>query len=100
MSYAYLGLGSMLLGYVIYLVVYKFLPQKLKADERTQREEIVADARRQATARKKSEAERLEEEAQIAAEQFEADLHERQEDAKLAEEDHNSRERSIQLEEA
>jgi ribonuclease Y len=100
MIYLYVFLGTAFLGYLIYRVIYKFLPRKLLANQAQQRDEILADARRVADDRRRTEAERLEEELQLQMEQFEADLHERTEDIKITEEDLKSRDRTMQIEES
>lgn len=99
MSYLYLFLGSALVGYLIFLAIFKLLPKRLKSDLARDRDDILSDARRQAEARRKSELERLEEERQLAAEQLEAEINERTEDAKVMGDDLDARERSILLEE-
>jgi ribonuclease Y len=100
MTYALLALISMALGYGAFFGVYKILPKRLKADHRKQFDDIVDDARRQAVERRRSEAERLEDEQQIMLEQLESDISERHEDLKLEEEDVAARERSLLIEES
>ncbi len=99
MGYLILGLGAIAIGYLAFLLIYRMLPQRLRSEQRSQREDILNDARQQVAARKQHELERLEDEWQLLAEQMEADLIERQEDLKIGEEDLLSQERSLQLEE-
>jgi hypothetical protein len=100
MNYLLLGLISMALGYGAFFCVFKILPKRLKADHQKQFDDIVGDAQRQAVARRKLEAERIEAEHQIMLEQMESDIAERKEDLKLEEEDLMGQERSLQLEES
>ena len=100
MNYIILATISVALGYLGFFCVYKLLPKRLKADHRSQFNDIVGDARRQASERRKTEAELLEEEHQLLLEQLESDISERKEDFKLQEEDLAAQERSLQMEEA
>ena len=99
MGYLLLGIGSIVVGYLAFLWIYRILPLRLRADHKVQRDDIIKDARQQVVARRQSELERIEEEQQMIAEQIEADLLERQEDLKITEEDIQAQERSLQLEE-
>lgn len=100
MNYIYLALGSALVGYLIFIIIFRLLPERLKSDLARDREEILSDARRQAESRRKAELERFEEERQLAAEELEAEINERTEDAKVMADDLDARERSIVIEEA
>ena len=100
MNYLYLASGSAILGYLIFIIIFRLLPKRLKSDLARDREEIFKDAERQAEGRRKSELERLEEELQLEAEQLEAEVNERKEDAKVINDDLDARERSMQLEES
>lgn len=99
MNYIFLGIISVALGYLGFFCVYKLLPKRLKADQKRQFDDIIGDAKRQATERRKTEAELLEEEHQLLIEQLDSDISERKEDLKLQEEDLASQERSLQIEE-
>lgn len=99
-SYIILAIAALTFGYAAFLVIiHKILPGRLKADHGRQYRDIVDDATGQATARKRSEAERLEEEQQLLTEQLEADINERTEDMKITEEDLNARDRNHLAEE-
>src|SRR4051812_9062843 len=100
MNYAFVVLGAMALGYGLFWILYLYLPTRLKTDQTRQRADILDDAKKQAAQRRKLEIERIAGERQLAEEQFEAELHERKEDAKITEEDLDARERSMLLEEA
>jgi ribonuclease Y len=99
MEYVITGLGSAAIGYLIYLIVFFILPKRLAASTAKLKTEIVADAKIQAEVRKKSEAERAEEERQMFLEQLEDDIKDRTEDLKIVEIDLEGTERTIQLEE-
>ena len=100
MNYLILALVATGLGYLLFLFVYRVLPSRLKADQKRQYDDILRDAQTLAAQRRKSEAERLEEERLLLLEQLDADVIERKEDLKISEEDLNARERSLQLEDA
>lgn len=99
-NYIFVVLGAMAVGYGFFWLLYLYLPTRLKTDQTRQRLDILDDAKKQAAQRRKLEVERIASERQLAEEQFEAELHERQEDAKITEEDLEARDRSAQLEEA
>ncbi|MBM4250877.1 MAG: DUF3552 domain-containing protein [Deltaproteobacteria bacterium] len=100
MGYLLLGLGAVAVGYLAFLLIYRSLPQRLRSEHKSQRDDILNDARQQVVSRKQHELERFEEEWQLLAEQVEADLIERQEDLKISEEDLQAQERSLQMEES
>lgn len=100
MNYIILGLLSAAVGYGFFLLLLKFLPKRLKADHGQQYNDIVADAKIQAEARLRNEAERVDVEVQLRAEQLESDIQERLEDLKLAEEELLGREHTHQIEES
>jgi ribonuclease Y len=99
MGYLTLGLGAVAVGYLAFLLIYRALPKRLRSEHRSQRDDILNDAKQQVASRKQNELERFEEEWQLLAEQMEADLIERHEDLKIGEEDLQAQERSLQLEE-
>ncbi len=98
MPYVYVGLAAIAVGYLIYLVIHKSLPKRLRADHQRQYQDILDDAKKSVDARKQAETERLEEEHQMVAEQLDADISERKEDLKIAEEDLDARDHSLILE--
>ena len=97
MGYLTLGLGAVAVGYLAFLLIYRALPKRLRSEHRSQRDDILNDAKQQVASRKQNELERFEEEWQLLAEQMEADLIERHEDLKIGEEDLQAQERSLQL---
>jgi ribonuclease Y len=99
MTYLIVAAVSVAVGYVGFLVILKILPGRQKADHKRQYDDIVAEARQQAVARRQSEVERLEEERQLMLEQLEANISERHEDLKLTEEDLAAREHTLEFEE-
>lgn len=100
MNYALVVLGGLAVGYGLFWMLYLYLPTRLKTDQSRQRADILDDAKKQAAQRRKLEVERLSGERQLAEEQFEAEIHERMEDAKITEEDLDARDRTALLEEA
>jgi len=100
MHYIILGIISVGIGYALFFLLLKLLPRRLKADHGQQYNDIIEDAKLQAMTRRKSEAERMDVEFQLRAEQLESDITERMEDLKLADEDIRGQEHSFQVEEA
>ncbi len=100
MNYALVVLGAVAVGYGLFWLLYLYLPTRLKTDQTRQRADILDDAKKQVTRRRKLEVERLAGERQLAEEQYEAEIHERSEDIKITEEDLEARDRSVLLEEA
>ncbi len=99
MQYFIIALLSITAGYGLFHIVMAILPRRLRSDHKKQYQDIVEDARHQASRRRETELERLQEEAQLRSEQLEADLEERKEDLKIAEDDLDAQDRSVQLEE-
>jgi ribonuclease Y len=99
-NFVYFALAGMAAGYIVFIFILKILPNRLKADQKKQRDEILKDARQVAQQRRQAEAERLESDLQMLSEQLDIDIQERTEDLKMSEEDLDARGRSIELEEA
>ena len=95
MPYLILASAAIGIGYLLFFVVYRLLPKRLRTDHQRQHDDILADARGQAVQRRKSEAERLEDEQLLLVEQLDADISSRHEDMKIAEEEHLAQERSL-----
>jgi hypothetical protein len=88
--------GSVVVGYVIFFLVLRILPTRLSASHRTQKDEVLAEARKQADfilgeARSTNIAKN-----QMLLEELSETLVDRQEDLKLAEENLNILESQIQ----
>lgn len=87
--------GSILTGYVIFLLILRILPTRLSASHRTQKAEVLAEAKKQANfiveeARSTNNAKN-----QMLLEELSETLVDRQEDLKLAEENLNILESQI-----
>lgn len=88
--------GSIVAGYSIFLIILKILPSRLSASHRTQKAEVLAEAKKQADfilgeARSTNNAKN-----QMLLEELSETLADRQEDLKLAEENLNILESQIQ----
>lgn len=88
--------GSVVAGYSIFLIILKILPSRLSASHRTQKAEVLAEAKKQADfilgeARSTNSAKN-----QMLLEELTETLADRQEDLKLAEENLNILESQIQ----
>lgn len=88
--------GSIVAGYSIFLIILKILPSRLSASHRTQKAEVLAEAKKQADfilgeARSTNNAKN-----QMLLEELSETLADRQEDLKLAEENLNVLESQIQ----
>ena len=91
-----LFLGSMGVGYILFLVILKILPSRLNASHRIQKSEVITEARKQADfilaeARSTNAAKN-----QMLLEELDETLAGRQEDLKLADENLNILENQIQ----
>ena len=98
-GYLITGFVSASIGYLVFLIVLFILPKRLSANSIKLKAEIIDDARKQAEYRRKSEAERAEDERQTFLEQVEDDIKDRTEDLKIVELDLEGTERTIALEE-
>ncbi len=98
-GYLITGLVSASIGYLVFLLVLFILPKRLSANSLKLKSEIIEDARKQAEDRRKSAAERAEDEKQTFLEQVDGDIKERTENLSVVELDLEGVERTIALEE-
>ena len=93
------GVAGTIAGFALFKILQKLLSKRLVNDKSQVKSDIIQDARAAADQRRRLESERVEEDLLIQKEQLEADIHERQEDLKIADEDLQGRHRGLQLEE-
>jgi ribonucrease Y len=100
MPYIYLGLASTGAGWLMFLIFFKMLPNKLAAGHIKQKNEILNDAKEQVLDRKKSDSDRDENRIKIMLEDMDSEIEERTIALKETEEDIELRHRTWQMEES
>jgi ribonucrease Y len=95
-QYMLMFAGSIIAGYVIFLMILKILPKRLSASHRTQKAEVLAEAKKQADFILNESRSTANAKNQMLLEELTETLADRQEDLKLAEENLNILESQIQ----
>lgn len=95
-DYMLIFTGSVVAGYLFFLIIVKILPNRLAASHRTQKAEVIAEAKKQAEFIRSESRSTNDAKNQMLLEELDETLADRQEDLKLAEENLNILESQIQ----
>ncbi len=97
-EYLYLALGSLGVGYVIFLILLYFLPRRLRAGNKLQTKLVINDAKKQVEKLKSEEYERTSEKIQAASEELEGAYEDRVSDCAAREADMEQRQEYLEYE--